>query len=421
MADILSTTLALKSSAPLLVCEVPLWVYSWLPISVICLFFFMFGASVGSFLNVVIYRLPEGRSIVRPGSSCPRCGWMLPWHENLPILGWLRLRGRCSSCSCSISIQYVLVELFVGILFAGLYLLFFVTPLKSSMGSVSGEWWHYAGLPGAWPAFAVLLTVFSGLLAATIIDARTFLIPGPITAAMILIGLVAWCIQGILPSRPVLDGLWPIPMVSVPIVGISLGATAGAMVGVLGLKTGAIPRSFMDYEDYVDEGETLGDYPHGRREMFKEMLFLLPIFIGAVAGWFVITRFFAPDVDVPVWWLAISSSLFGGLVGGGVVWLVRILGTLGFGREAMGMGDVHLLVAVGVCLGWEDPLRAFFIAPFTALAWIGLTRIVSLLSHKTARELPYGPHLAIATILIILFRPWVDEFQSVLFLPPPIH
>ena len=143
--------------------------------------------------------------------------------------------------------------------------------------------------------------------------------------------------------------------------------------------------------------------------------------IGGIVGWFVVRQFFGPDLQLPMWLLAISSSIFGGLVGGGAIWLVRILGTLGFGREAMGMGDVHLLVAIGVCLGWEDPLRAFFVAPFTALAWIGLTRIVSIFSRKSARELPYGPHLAIATILIILFRPLVNEFQAVLFLPPPIH
>ena len=306
-------------------------------------------------------------------------------------------------------------------MFAGLYLLFFITPLRSTLGLVSGEWWHYAGIVGAWPAFAILLTVFSGLMAATIIDARTFLIPGPITTSMIMIGLGAWCIQGLLPSRPVLDGMWPIPLVSTPVAGMSLGATAGIAVGLVGLRFGVIPRSFMDYEEYVEEGETLGDYPHGRREMFKEMLFLLPIVIGGVLGWIGSTQLFASDLELPMWLLAVSSSLFGGLVGGGSIWLVRILGTLGFGREAMGMGDVHLLVAIGVCLGWEDPLRAFFIAPFTALTWVGLTRIASLLSKKTARELPYGPHLAIATILIILFRPVVNEFQAILFLPPPIH
>ena len=120
MANFPVAPLSSIPTAPQLLCEVPLWFYSWLPITVIALFFFMFGASVGSFLNVVIYRLPERRSIVRPGSSCPRCDWMLPWHENLPIVGWLRLQGRCSSCKCSISSQYILIECLVGFIFAGL-------------------------------------------------------------------------------------------------------------------------------------------------------------------------------------------------------------------------------------------------------------------------------------------------------------
>ncbi len=75
------------------------------------------GLAIGSFLNVVIYRVPRGESLVQPGSRCPSCGTPIrPWH-NIPLLGWLLLRGRCASCHAPISIRYPLVELGTAVLF----------------------------------------------------------------------------------------------------------------------------------------------------------------------------------------------------------------------------------------------------------------------------------------------------------------
>jgi leader peptidase (prepilin peptidase)/N-methyltransferase len=78
---------------------------------------FVLGLCLGSFLNVVIARLPEGQSVVRPGSRCPRCGHPLPWYENVPVLSFLLLRGRCAACRAPISWRYPAVELLVGLLF----------------------------------------------------------------------------------------------------------------------------------------------------------------------------------------------------------------------------------------------------------------------------------------------------------------
>jgi leader peptidase (prepilin peptidase)/N-methyltransferase len=77
----------------------------------------VFGACIGSFLNVVIYRLPLGQSIVSPPSRCPKCGYQLRWHDNLPIFGWVLLGGRCRKCKNPISIQYPIVELVTALLF----------------------------------------------------------------------------------------------------------------------------------------------------------------------------------------------------------------------------------------------------------------------------------------------------------------
>lgn len=79
----------------------------------------LLGLAIGSFLNVVIYRVPRGLSIVRPGSACPSCGHEIRAYDNVPVLAWLWLRGRCRDCHAPISPRYPLVELATGILFAG--------------------------------------------------------------------------------------------------------------------------------------------------------------------------------------------------------------------------------------------------------------------------------------------------------------
>src|SRR5438105_4556334 len=77
----------------------------------------LMGLAIGSFLNVVIARVPHGLSIVRPPSRCPKCGHGLSWYENIPVLSWLWLRGNCRSCRAPISIRYPLIELMTALLF----------------------------------------------------------------------------------------------------------------------------------------------------------------------------------------------------------------------------------------------------------------------------------------------------------------
>ncbi|MFA5585827.1 MAG: prepilin peptidase [Saccharofermentanales bacterium] len=81
-------------------------------------FAFLLGAIVGSFLNVCIYRIPAGESIVRPASRCPKCGQAIRWYQNVPILSWLLLRGKCAACGVAISPRYPFVEALTGVLFA---------------------------------------------------------------------------------------------------------------------------------------------------------------------------------------------------------------------------------------------------------------------------------------------------------------
>ena len=124
------------------------------------------GAVVGSFLNVVIHRLPRGESIVRPGSHCPACGRAIrPWN-NVPVLAWLWLRGRCSECGARIPVRYPLVEVVTAALFAGVALRFGPTPMAP-----------------LWMAFA------AALLAAGAIDLEHRVIPDEISLGGLAAGL----------------------------------------------------------------------------------------------------------------------------------------------------------------------------------------------------------------------------------------
>lgn len=82
------------------------------------------GLVIGSFFNVVLYRIPKGMSLIRPRSSCPSCGSLVRWYDNIPVVSWIVLRGRCRSCQSPISARYPLLELATGLLFAGLVLAF---------------------------------------------------------------------------------------------------------------------------------------------------------------------------------------------------------------------------------------------------------------------------------------------------------
>jgi leader peptidase (prepilin peptidase)/N-methyltransferase len=92
--------------------------------AVVVLFAGLVGLCVGSFMNVVVYRVPRHESLSSPPSRCPRCGTGIKWYDNIPVASWLLLRGRCRSCDAAISVRYPLIELATGLLFAGVALVF---------------------------------------------------------------------------------------------------------------------------------------------------------------------------------------------------------------------------------------------------------------------------------------------------------
>lgn len=129
--------------------------------------FFIFGLVFGSFLNVCIYRLPRGESVVSPGSACPGCGHPIRWYDNVPVFAWLLLRGRCRDCKARISAQYMVVELLVAALFLACYARFGLT------------------------LDTLKFCVFSFLLAGLIFtDAETKLLPDALTLPGLGLGVV---------------------------------------------------------------------------------------------------------------------------------------------------------------------------------------------------------------------------------------
>ena len=296
-----------------------------------------------------------------------------------------------------------------GLLFLGCYILcYWVSPSTPFLGEIFGDWWHINGIYRSLPMFIALLTMVAGLLSMTIIDARTFTIPIQIPIFMTIVAFAAAIVQSQMNMRSTPDQPWPYPLIDWTWAAAAFSGMIGVALSTCLLKLGVLKYSFADYEDFLVDGETLCQYPHARREMLKEVLFVLPICILFIAGWMAGYEKGYPSLLIQ----GLAGSMLGYLVGGGLVWAIRILGTLGFGREAMGLGDVHLLAGVGAVVGWWDPILIFFIAPFSGLLWAAFSLILEKIGKKH-REIPYGPHLAVATLLVVFLRPGVHWVWSV--------
>ena len=410
-----------------------------LPPAAYILFAFALGSCVGSFLNVVVWRLPQvemvdGEGLFRgflrswralswPPSYCPRCKTPLKWYDNIPVIGWLKLRGRCRFCNEPISIRYPIVEAVTGLLFAFYCWMFFVGGF--------GPCLHAPDLEGVvrfrhaelliqvhWPIYLLDMLLLSGLLAASLIDAELFIIPIEIPWFIVPFALAEHAVF----DRPG----WPGALnPSLPGAALAVGAAVGLLISFLLWYLGVLPSSFAEGEPLLEVDKARltakGEEPPSeheyspaeiRAEVRKEMLFLMPpLALGLI--WVLLTwkvpavrQFWAAAIGHG-WVSGLLGSILGLLIGGFVVWLTRILGSIAFGREAMGMGDVHLMAAVGAVLGPGAATVAFFLAPFFGIA----LAMYMLLSGKR-RELPYGPYLSLATAFVVLFYCPIADYLS---------
>jgi len=252
---------------------------------------FVFGACVGSFLNVCIYRIPRGESIVWPGSHCPSCGKPIAWYDNIPLLSYVILRGRCRHCGGRIAPRYFLVELLTAVLFSLI-------------------WRHY----GLHVETAVYWLLTAGLIVGTFVDFEHMIIPDRVTLGGIAAGLV-------------LSGVFP-----------QLHGVTGSLGGL-------------------------------------------------------------------------RASVYGILLGAGLLWTVGAFGKLLFKKEAMGLGDVKLLAAIGAFMGWRAVLFTVMLSALMGSLAGGLLILVG--RHSLGSRIPYGPYLALAALIWILWggQWWAEYVQ----------
>lgn len=385
----------------------------------VCLFILVIGLCVGSFLNVLIYRLPRGISIVSPGSHCPKCGQPIAWYDNIPLLSWFLLGRSCRHCGQAIPAIYPLVELATGLAFTLIFIAYMLVGLRDGMPLLtdSPQW-------ADWGILALHLWLVAALLGASVIDFQRKVIPLPITSLTAGLAVITHTIL----AQPMLG------QISASTAGLTVGGCLGLLISAGLLKWGILRPAFAhNLEDgfvrrprrrtrrnssrssQTIESEAQQD-PSScmspRKEMRHEILYLIGPLALAIVGWLLVSA----DTRLATAWQsllanshlnALVASLFGLLIGGAIVWLIRILGTLAFGREAMGLGDVHLMAAAGAVLGWLGPILAFFIAPF-----FGLIAVIFSAARQRGGELPYGPWLSLGLLTVILFQDKIWAYLS---------
>ena len=195
------------------------------PDAIALIFIALLGLCVGSFLNVVIARVPEGRSIVYPGSACPRCGNSIPWYDNLPVLSYALLQGRCRNCREPISWRYPAVELACSLLFVLAYQRF-------ETGT----------------ALASALILLAGLLAITAIDLDHQIIPDVLSLPGIALGVLFSLAPGGIGWAPSLLGVLLGGGVFVVIIVASTLVLGQAGMGVGDVKLGAMLGAFLGWK-----------------------------------------------------------------------------------------------------------------------------------------------------------------------------
>jgi len=272
---------------------------------------FIFGAMIGSFLNVVIHRVPNKESIVFPNSACPKCGESIKAYDNIPILSWLILRGKCRNCKNSISARYPAVELLVAALFVLVY-------------------WRI-GLSAFLP---VCLIFVAAVIALIFIDAENMILPNVITYPLLIFALFVRLIY------PLLFGT----------------------------------EFFSDFK--IFPLNFMQDYP----------------------GWLV----------------SLAGAVLGGLGGGGSLWLVGEIWKRLRGVDAMGLGDVKMMFAVGALLGWQLTLLSIFLGAFSG-AVIGMFLIARQKDKDLQTQIPFGIFLGIGSIIALLFGDQIVRWYCSMF------
>jgi leader peptidase (prepilin peptidase) / N-methyltransferase len=329
---------------------------------------FTFGAIVGSFLNVCIHRMPRDESIVTPRSRCYSCNKMISWFDNIPLLSYILLGGKCRHCKAPFSIRYWMVEFLTAVSFVVI--------------------WNY--FP---PEKAFVYTVFiSGLIVATFIDFEHYIIPNEITLGGVIVGIL---FSGIFPSiqGEILHtkaALWSL-------AGAAIGY--GALWGVVELGKRVFGVKKLDFKKPTEilvtpDALKVGDESERWEDIFSRETDTMKFDATGVK----LAEKTWDRAQVQVDWQKVKIndetfelSKLGELKATTQLLLIP--------REAMGFGDVKFIAAIGAFLG---PSAVFFVILISSLVGsvVGVTTML-IGKREWGMKLPYGPYLALAALLWI--------------------
>jgi leader peptidase (prepilin peptidase)/N-methyltransferase len=334
-------------------------------------FAFMVGATVGSFLNVVVARLPLEKSLIWPGSRCGTCYKPIKvFFDNLPIISYLLLRGRCRHCGTQFSSRYLWVELGTGLCFAALFYLDIFQNWQQMPHLTQAHREITNGTPPlkAWIYFIVHATLLSFCIATSLCDLDRKTIPISITVVGTLVGLA---FSTILP--------WPWP--------------------------NEMHSQILSKDPWYYE-ENIGHIPRG----------VCPWpFWGPLPNWA------APGSPQ----LGLVTALAGAAMGTFLVRSVKWVFETGFEHEALGLGDADFMMMVGAFAGWQVVVAGFFAGAMVSLVGIVLQRSLGIVvrsapAGENDRGIPFGPGLAIGSFGVLLAWPWLGADLQKYFFDPII-
>lgn len=361
----------------------------------------LFGLAIGSFLNVVIYRLPLGESITLPASHCPQCQYRLRPYDNIPLLSYVLLRGRCRQCQAPISWRYPLVELLTALLFAAI------------VWRTGAEWWALAQM--AFGAF---------MLALIFIDAEHQLLPDVLTYP----AFVGVFLANALHSGWRVAGLSQVDDFTPPqLAATDFALGEAAFYGGLILALAAPAFLFLDWLDallfdrYFDEAEPSDESETKQfneeaetnaaevtqniaRERMRQRVVLATLLIALLLAlaWVGLLYRYAPAMPLLFEraYHALQNACFGAAIAAGMIWGLRTLYFVLRRTEGMGLGDVKMMAVIGGFLGWYPAFGVLLYGSVLgAIAGIVVARY-SKDGFNTA--LPFGVCLGAVAIFVML-------------------
>jgi len=375
-----------------------------------------FGATIGSFLNVVIYRVPRDLSVNEPRRSfCPSCNYLIPFYHNIPLVSWLVLRGKCKNCGGGISVRYWCVELLTAVLFVAAWFAF---------------GWDYQEEAFRYPALVpVVWLLLAMFIAATFIDLEHQIIPDGITIGGTVVGLLAAFAVPVLASE-VMDcmpsGFEQVGGIMPRLQALGWSATGAATgFGLLyavvifgklafGRKNLKLPENanWKVSQEKGDENPTLT--AGGKKHPWADLYFVASERVQMQCREVVLNGEKSEDVTVQIW---VDRVVIDGretpldaidhLKG-------QTAGVMRYHREAMGFGDVKFMAMIGAFLGWQGVLFTVLAGSVAGTAVALPARILGKGESAFAR-IPFGPFLALGATIWLFYGPrLVDWYLGLL-------